>query len=154
MIFYNMIDYEYFDSVDETEENKKDVLTTNDNSNIMDKIHATITKTFTLLPSLKTIIIITLVVVLIFMFAVYYVDSEEKNANSGNLNKRNKVSNDYIPKKGISKGLAERMSLDDDYIPKKVKNTGFYERMSLDDDYIPKKIISKGLAERMSLSNY
>ena len=126
-----MIDYEYFDSVDETEENKKDVLTTNDNSNIMDKIHATITKTFTLLPSLKTIIIITLVVVLIFMFAVYYVDSEEKNANSGNLNKRNKVSNDYIPKKGISKGLAERMSLDDDYIPKKVKNTGFYERMSL-----------------------
>ena len=154
MIFYNMIDYEYFDSVDETEENKKDVLTTNDNSNIMDKIHATITKTFTLLPSLKTIIIITLVVVLIFMFAVYYVDSEEKNANSGNLNKRNKVSNDYIPKKGISKGLAERMSLDDDYIPKKVKNTGFYERMSLDDDYIPKKGISKGLAERMSLSNY
>ena len=51
-----MIDYEYFDSVDDTE-NKKDVLTTNDNSNIMDKIHATITKTFTLLPSLKTIII-------------------------------------------------------------------------------------------------
>ena len=126
-----MIDYEYFDSVDDTEENKKHALIENDNSNIIDKIHATITKTFTLLPSLKTIIIITLVVVLIFMFAVYYVDSEEKNANNGNLNKRNNVSDDYIPKKGISKGLAERMSLDDDYIPKKVKNTGFYERMSL-----------------------
>ena len=129
-----MIDYEYFDSVDDTEENKKHALIENDNSNIIDKIHATITKTFTLLPSLKTIIIITLVVVLIFMFAVYYVDSEEKNANNDNLNKRDKASNDYAPKKGISKGLAERMSLDSDYIPKKVKNTGFYERMNLSDD--------------------
>ena len=106
-----MIDYEYFDSVDDTEENKKHTLTENDNSNIIDKIHKTINETLTLLPSLKTIIIITLVVVLIFMFAVYYIDSEEKNANNSNLNKRNKVSNDYAPKKGISKGLAERMSL-------------------------------------------
>ena len=110
-----MINYEYFDSVDDTEENKKHALTANDNSNIIDKIHTTINETFTLLPSLKTIIIITLVVVLIFMFAVYYVDSEEKNANNGNLNKRNKVSNDYVPKKVISKGLAERMSLNEYY---------------------------------------
>ena len=135
MIFYNMINYEYFDSVDDTEENKKHALTANDNSNIIDKIHTTINETFTLLPSLKTIIIITLVVVLIFMFAVYYVDSEEKNANSGNLNKRNKVSNDYVPKKVISKGLAERMSLDDDYIPKKVISKGLAERMSLNEYY-------------------
>lgn len=134
MIFYNMIDYEYFDSVDDTEENKKHVLTENNNSNIIDKIYTTINETLTLLPSLKTIIIITLVVVLIFMFAVYYVDSEEKNANNDNLNKRDKASNDYVPKKVISKGLAERMSLDSDYIPKKVKNTGFYERMNLSDD--------------------
>ena len=37
MIFYNMIDYEYFDSVDDTEENKKHALTENDNSNIIIK---------------------------------------------------------------------------------------------------------------------
>lgn len=134
MIFYNMINYEYFDSVDDTEENKKHTLTTNDNSSIIGKIHTTITKTFTLLPSLKTIIIIILIVILIFIIAVYYVNSEEKNANNSNLDKRNKVSNDYAPKKVISKGLAERMSLDSDYIPKKVKNTGFFDRMDLSDD--------------------
>ena len=126
-----MINYEYFDSVDDTEENKKHALTTNDNSSIIDKIHTTIIETFTLLPSLKTIIIIVLVVVLIFIIAVYYVDSEEKNSN---LNKKNKVGNDHKPKKAISKGLAERMSLDSDYIPKKVKNTGFFDRMDLSDD--------------------
>ena len=145
MIFYNMDDYEYFDFVDDTEENKKHAFTENDNSNIIDKIHTIINETFTLLPSLKTILIITLAVVLIFILVAYRVDLEKKNTNDGN---------DYAPKKVISKGLAERMSLDNDYIPKKVKNTGFYERMSLDDDYIPKKGISKGLAERMSLSNY
>ena len=68
------------------------------------------------------------------MFAVYYVHSEEKNANNDNLNKRDKASNDYAPKKGISKGLAERMSLDSDYIPKKGISKGLAERMNLSDD--------------------
>ena len=82
-----MINYEYFDSVDDTEENKKHALTANDNSNIIDKIHTTINETFTLLPSLKTIIIITLVVVLIFMFTVYYVDYENVHAGVDGIDK-------------------------------------------------------------------
>lgn len=79
MIFYNMNDYEYFDSVNNTEENKKHTLTENDNSDTIEKSHITINETSTNITTLNMIIFIILAMILIIIFVVYCVKSKKKN---------------------------------------------------------------------------
>lgn len=82
MIFYNMIDYEYFDSVDDTEENKKHTYTINDYSDTIEKSHITINETSTNITTLNMIIFIILAMILIIILVVYCVKSKKKNVKN------------------------------------------------------------------------